>query len=93
MCGVGHLQTFAGSKRMSALPPESGHQSRPPSCRLWAIRRLVHRSNHQCIQSPDPWQNDVQFRPRTRRTVKIEPTAQTVRHDVVEDMQAKTCTA
>ena len=38
----------------------------------------MHRSNHQHIQSPDPWQNDLKFRPRTRRTVKIEPTAQTV---------------
>jgi len=43
----------------------------------------------QHIQSPDPWQNDLKFRPRTRRAVKIEPTAQTVRHDVVEEMQAK----
>ena len=41
----------------------------------------------------DPWQNDLKFRPRARRTVKIEPTAQTVCHDVVEDMQAKACTA
>jgi len=41
----------------------------------------------------DPWQSYLKFRPRARRTVKIEPTAQTVRHDVVEDMQAKACTA
>jgi hypothetical protein len=54
---------------------------------------VVHRSNHQHIQSPDPWQNDLKFRPRTRRAVKIESTAQTVRDDVVEDMQAKACTA
>jgi hypothetical protein len=40
----------------------------------------------------DPWQNDLKFRPSARRTVKIEPTAQTVRHDVVEDMQAKAST-
>jgi hypothetical protein len=50
-------------------------------------------SNRQLIQSPDPWQNDLKFRPRARRTVKIEPTAQTTRHDVAKDMQAKSCTA
>jgi hypothetical protein len=52
----------------------------------------MHRSNH-LLSSPDPWQNDPEFGPRTGRTVKIEPTAQTVRHDVVEDMQAKAGTA
>jgi hypothetical protein len=74
--------------------PKIRHRSSGlPSLKSAANRRLVHRSNHQHIQSPDPWQNDLKFRARTRRTVKIEPTAQTVRHDVVEDMQAKACTA
>ena len=53
----------------------------------------MQRSNHQLIQSPEPGQNDLKFRSRARRTIKIEPAAQTVRHDVVEDMQAKACTA
>ena len=53
----------------------------------------MRRGNQRLIQSPEPGQNDLKFRPRARRTVKIEPTAQTVRHDVVEDMQAKACTA
>jgi hypothetical protein len=35
----------------------------------------------------------LKFRSRSGRAFKIEPTAQTVRHDVVEDMQAKACTA
>jgi hypothetical protein len=53
----------------------------------------MQRSNHQLIQSPEPGQNDLKFRSRSRRTLKIELTAQTIRHDVVEDMQAKACTA
>jgi hypothetical protein len=44
----------------------------------------MHRSNYHHIQSADPLQNDLEFRPRARRAVKIEPPAQTVRHDVVE---------
>ena len=34
MSELGHLQTFGESKRMSALPPESGHPSYAPSCLL-----------------------------------------------------------
>ena len=49
----------------------------------------MRRGNQRLIQSPEPGQNDLKFRPRARRTLKIEPAAQTVRHDVVEDMQAK----
>ena len=46
----------------------------------------MHGNNSQLIQSPVSWQNDLECRSRAGRTVKIEPTAQTVRHDVVEDM-------
>jgi hypothetical protein len=56
-------------------------------------RRLMQRSNHRLIQLPELGQNDLKFRSRARRTIKIEPAAQSVRYDVVEDMQAKACTA
>jgi len=36
MTALGHLQTFRESKRMSALPLESGHRGHAPPRQLWA---------------------------------------------------------
>jgi hypothetical protein len=36
MSALGHEQTFCDAEAMSALPPESGHQSARVSCPLWA---------------------------------------------------------
>ena len=76
-------------KRRQLSEAEAMFRPRP----LRAPRRLMRRSNQRLIQSPEPGQNDLKFRPRAKRTLKIEPAAQTVRHDVVEDMQAKACAA
>jgi len=41
MSALGHYRTFGESKRMSALPPESGHQDDASSGQLWARSRLM----------------------------------------------------
>jgi hypothetical protein len=90
---VPYLPRFRALALFGRRPSVPGDSFVIPASENLHNNRLMHRSNHQLIQSPDPWQNDLKFRPRARRTVKIEPTAQTVRHDVVEDMQPKACTA
>jgi hypothetical protein len=42
MSQLGHLQTSRESKRMSALPPESGHRRHAPPRPLRAKCRLMH---------------------------------------------------
>ena len=37
----------------------------------------------------DPWQNDLKFRARARRTVNIELPPETIGDDVVDDMQTE----
>jgi hypothetical protein len=44
---MGQKQTFRESKRMSALPPESGYPSYAPSCLLWAKNRLMHAAKNR----------------------------------------------
>jgi hypothetical protein len=77
---------FVPWRFLDAGPLSVRNVSLLPASKNQHSKRLMRRSNHQLIQSPDPWQNDLKFRPRARRTVQIDPTAQTVRHDVVEDM-------
>ena len=45
MSASGHLQTFGESKRMSALPPESGYQMSLSAC-LLGVKTKITRAEH-----------------------------------------------